>query len=649
MIVDRAHEAGLEMIRVYPYWSDVEQKEANYNFEAVDAIYRRAEYHGIKVFHTFKPNSPPAYLRASTSFNKYDTTDIENPRIRGRLMEFVKVTVKRYVNSPVLHSWNVWNEPRIGIPDIFRPYDAEKFRVYLRNFYNNDINKLNDIYFCQYNNFEEIADQEAAFQPKEYMDYPEQMDLSRYNEDMLNRLIRDMSAVIRETDKARPIHVNSHNLRGNDTSQGDHIWGEAKEVDFLGASVYPAHDKFDSNTTLHGYTCDVLRSATPDTDMYYWITESQGGFAMYYPVRSYTPDFSMIKLWLWDSIGAGAKAFIYWSMNQAVRGEWSLLDFDYGQSERLRSVHEECSLLKRNEALFEKTKPIESEIWILQSDNSLRLDWLRGRDELYRGKEASSQASQGAWKLFSSLGYEVGFIGEERIRNRKLPEGSTLICPACSALDEKTMEAISTWVRRGGTLIGDGQFAFYNQHGLVSEENKKLADELFGSSLLDFKSSEDEILLGSSLGDEIPVLKLMAVFKENDAVTHHFKNGEPGILKHKMGSGKAMYIGTQFFVLCFQEEIICPEAIKNFIEAPKSTFVLEKGTSALRLRILQGETPVLTLVNYGPACSVVIRTTENVLLKDLKSGECYQMSCGKINVPVLDKTARIFKVMTQNN
>ncbi len=75
--IEKMREIGMDIVRVYPYWADVETAPGEYDFTQVDACYRACEKFGLGVLHTFKLNAPPAWMNLTRSFNLDDFGDLE--------------------------------------------------------------------------------------------------------------------------------------------------------------------------------------------------------------------------------------------------------------------------------------------------------------------------------------------------------------------------------------------------------------------------------------------------------------------------------------------------------------------------------------------------------------------------------------------
>ena len=93
--IGKMREIGMDIVRVYPYWADVETAQGEYDFTKVDACYRACEKFGLGVLHTFKLNAPPAWMNLTRSFNLDDFGDLDSPAYRDALKKFVVRSAER--------------------------------------------------------------------------------------------------------------------------------------------------------------------------------------------------------------------------------------------------------------------------------------------------------------------------------------------------------------------------------------------------------------------------------------------------------------------------------------------------------------------------------------------------------------------------
>lgn len=101
----------VKRLRLMSEWDEIELTEGNYNFEALDWQIAEAEKRGIDVLLIIGERQPhwpechtPSWL-------------LERPReeVQERLIDFLKITVNRYKNSPAIKMWQVENEPLFNL------------------------------------------------------------------------------------------------------------------------------------------------------------------------------------------------------------------------------------------------------------------------------------------------------------------------------------------------------------------------------------------------------------------------------------------------------------------------------------------------------------------------------------------------------
>ena len=648
--IEKMREIGMDIVRVYPYWADVETAPGEYDFTQVDACYRACEKFGLGVLHTFKLNAPPAWMNLTRSFNLDDFGDLDSPAFRDALKKFVVRSAERYAKSPALVAWCPWNEPRFPMPQRFAPYALDAYRDHLKRRHDGKLENLNAIYFHRFPTWEKVFEPGEPIQPQVLMDYPERMDFLAFQGDMLARLLKDVESWINEVDGRHPHHVNPWEFVGNDLGR---TWTDAEACDFLGGSIYPVWMGRYYRTALHGYVCDILRSATKGADSLYWITETQGGMALFTGGARGCPDASELKLWAYDMIGSGAKGVIYWTLQPTIRGEWALLNLEGGDSERSDAVKRICSVVRGNQGLFDKARPIRPEVFILDSESALQLAAIRGRggDETsYRHPAAPAWARFSAWCMMQNAGIEAGFIDEFRVQRGGLDEVKTLVVPDCAALEDRTLDAIEAWVGAGGALVVDGQFARYDGHGIIRADRKRKVDDLMGVRLLDW--------LCTTGRTDCVVTESGATKTQNNAYRAVFGGTSANMTDRPHGKGRAIWIGTRFFGSWlkpvdgedphFSSQFNWRDVGGLFLPAPTSSIILENASLSLRIRRLVdggGRLAVITLLNFRDRTSAEVSSKEAVRLRSLDTGRMFEVPAGgKAEIPMEAHAAEFFGV-----
>ena len=652
--IGKMREIGMDIVRVYPYWADVETAQGEYDFTKVDACYRACEKFGLGVLHTFKLNAPPAWMNLTRSFNLDDFGDLDSPAYRDALKKFVVRSAERYGKSPALVAWCPWNEPRFPMPQKFEPYALDAYRSHLRRRYGGNLEDMNAIYFHRFPTWEKVFEPDEPIQPQMLMDYPERMDFLAFQGDMIGRLLTDVEDWIDEADGRHPHHVNPWEFVGNDLGR---TWTDAEACDFVGGSIYPVWLGRYYRTTLHGYVCDILRSATKGADSLYWITETQGGFALFTGGARGCPNASELKLWAYDMIGSGAKGVIYWTLQPTIRGEWALLNLEGGDSERSDAVKRICTVVRGNQGLFDNARPIRPEVYILDSESALQLAAIRGKggDETsYRHYRAPAWARFSAWCMMQNAGIEAGFIDEFRVQRGGLDGVKTLVVPDSAALEDGTLDAIEAWVGAGGTLVVDGQFARYDGHGIIRADRKRKVDDLMGVRLLDWlcTTERNDCVVTESGATKIP----------NDAYRAVFGGTSANMTDRPHGKGRAIWIGTRFFGSWlkpvdgedphFASQFNLRDVGGLFLPAPTSSIILENASLSLRIRRLVdagGRLAIVTLLNFHDRGSAAVSSKEAVRLQSLDTGRTFDIPAGgKVEIPMDSHSAEFFSVRSLN-
>ncbi len=629
--VQSLYDYGMRLIRVYPYWAHIEETKGTYNLDAYDTCFSEASKLGMSIVFTFKPNSPPWWMRITSSYNLDDYPHVDEPEYWDVFLNYVRHIVKRYKDSPALLAWCVWNEPRISLPTSLRPQMLKEYRNFLRKLYHDDIEALNAHYFYQYASFDEVNPLEESTNPHPRRDMPEHTDFYRFCTDTLARKLRSISDTIHEIDKEHYTHINTHNTESQSVALSHNIWKEAESVDFVGTSIYPHYnDEFPDSARLNGFNCSLIRSATKDPKKRFWITEMQGGPAIYTGHTSgiSVPEPEDLKLAIWDYIGGGAKGCIYWSYTPTVRGEWQLCGFGNTPTKRMHATKEVFDILDKNRELIENAKIEQPDVWILCDESSLIHDILLGRVNDYRAPLdlfAHAHAQVGAHSFLTKLGYVCGSINETRLRNNGLPENAVLIAPACTCLSSETVNALESFVIRGGTLIADALFGWKNEYALIDEESHAIVDRIFGASWYDFGDIRPSTKILDSKGREVcDPWFIRALFENRPGVICRYDTGEGAIVLNHYGKGTALRFGTDIFRHSLSKDMSGVNGILGTVlpQIRKNDVWFCSNDNCLHMHVMQAEgAKLLIILNYGDSSQEVSLNGADGVLRDLISGK----------------------------
>jgi polysaccharide biosynthesis protein PslG len=120
---------GVDLIRQVFDWATVETSPGNYNFGVYDGYVREAAEHGIAILPVL--HNPPAFYRRSSARGWCP------PPKLASMAEYARAAVRRYgpngslwrenpgAPSLPIRSWQIWNEPNLGIYWCNRPNPRE--------------------------------------------------------------------------------------------------------------------------------------------------------------------------------------------------------------------------------------------------------------------------------------------------------------------------------------------------------------------------------------------------------------------------------------------------------------------------------------------------------------------------------------------
>jgi hypothetical protein len=306
--------------------------------------------------------------------------------------------------------------------------------------------------------------------------------------------------------------------------------------------------------------CSLARSASRAPDRLFWVSELQGGPALFSGRRHFSPRPEDLRAWLWESVASGAKAVLFWCFNSRDNGgeggEWSLLDQLGRSSRRLEAVRKFIDELAPCQALLSSAKPPSAKVKILYSEASMLLSNVeaRGSEELGnpRNREKAADALAGAYALFSDLGFEADFIDERLLREGGSWRDGTelLVLPGCVALEHSSLPALNEFLSSGGSLVADGLCGWKTPDAFIARGASPALGEIFGSALADIESLErPERYAFEGQGHE-GFFTRVALEPQGGEVRVHARwegDGAPAICERFSEKSSALRIGTEFF------------------------------------------------------------------------------------------------------
>lgn len=512
----RMAESGMKVCRIRMFEEYMHDRAGNWDFTLFDKAFAAAERHGIKVFATLFPAAPGNSI-GGFKFPRSVSHERQIETYIGKL-------VGHYKTSEALYAWVLMNEPGTGGILPSDDYTQTKFAEWRK------------------------TRTQRAYDGKGYSplkNFDSQEFLRDYNTWYLGWLAQR----VMRCDPAHEIHVNNHQIFENVAEYDFPSW--RRFLSSFGASAHPSwhFGFFDRSRYVYAMSanCAIVRSGAGELP--FWITELQGGNNTYSGATPFCPTPEEITQWLWTSIAAGAEGIIFWSLNSRSAGEeageWALLDFRDGASDRMDAIRCVAETVKDNEPLFSDVTPVCGDIYIAYSHNSL---WVE-RNVQYNNAYAYEGRQPGGVMKSALAYYEILSETGMTPRMTELDEfdwtksdytGVSMILANIVCLPSWHWNDIRNFVARGGTLIAEGLTGFYDEHMLSLFNTGFPLEDVFGGSIREIKcvpgDSEMEI------NGPIPVHLWKGSLHASGGTPFAEENGCVTALKHEFGKGKVLWM-----------------------------------------------------------------------------------------------------------
>jgi beta-galactosidase len=495
---------GFTMIKIQEVWGYDEVHEGQIDLSNVSRVVSDARQNGLRVYFGVTMENPPMWLWKkfpdaemvySTGGPYHDPTPYvlpadgkpgpcwHHPEARAAGVRFVEAVGREIGKYDNIQVWNVFQEINFSLR---RPgplglcychNTLAAFRAWLRTRYAT-LQSLNESWLTAYGDWEEIEPPRVS--PK----VPPAIDWRYFMDDVyLSFNLKWKADAFRASDPLhRPILAHVAGVTTGSTRE----WRYAEELDILGSSCYPGWREpiawdFDHGTPDNPLTAatqatqqvedilmhfDHLRCAKPDGEI--WTAELQGGPITEGLNRLSVPSAADIRRWVLACLAAGSRGICFWNHRPEIFWEegygFSLLDWGSDSSERAREAGRIATALNRHVELFAKGEyPKPAVAMVLNED---LFHW--AECSLHDFEDHMQYTIAGIWRSLWRQGIATAFI-----ESAAIPADASvfkaLILPFPLALGPKEVEALTNYVRGGGTLIAEACPGRFNNDGIGFE------------------------------------------------------------------------------------------------------------------------------------------------------------------------------------
>lgn len=603
---ERMAGTGLSVARIFTLWDQIEHRRGEWDFSRYDWIYDAAAKNGILIANTLCSEDPPGWMRTAPFYHAW--RDLSNPELRPFSEAYLEKVIPHYRGHPAHGAWLLQNEP--GIRQTAEPFVLAAYARWLEKKYGT-VEALNRVWYQQLGSFADARAPEES-RTAGWADYAANLDWRRFQCDHLAEQLAWLRSQVERHHPGALTHVNPPGLTSNMPASGRDMWRIKPTVHFLGASMhaswhfgmFPRHHF----GIVYGFCCDLIRSVSAPSP--WWVTELQAGPTVFTGSRPLNPTGGEITRWLWDGIGNGARGIVFWLWHPRTEGneagEWALAGPNGEDTDRTRAARAVARVVEAHRDFFRDAKPLPARTAILYDRDAMLLyavdGWRRPEDEVIH-------SLMGCYKALHESHVPVDFLDVSELESGKAGRYRVLYLPYAYALSGKSVEAVRTFVRDGGTVWADGLVAWKDEAGRTGALPPGRLADVFGFTVEDVVAEWEPFALAAS-GDTAGALWRCLIPAPAAEVLHRDAQGRPFAVEHTFGKGKAIYYGTAITLRYLHNE---SAAAREWIAAPGV-----QASAGMPVRMAAGMEQVgfrafasgsrlgAVLTNWGPAARATV-------------------------------------------
>lgn len=377
-------------------------------------------------------------------------------------------------------------------------------------------------------------------------DFSEERFLLDYNTWFLSWLVSE----IRKYDPLRPVHVNTHAIFSNVAEYDFPAWRNF--LSSLGGSAhaswhfgYFSRDKYAHAVSANS---EIIRSGAGGLP---WLmTELQGGINTYSGNIPLNPTTEEITQWLWVVLACEGKGGIFWSLNARgsgkEAGEWAMLNYQQGASERLAAAARVAGTVRDHDPLIATARVKESGITILYAREALWNEMKQQTSNLPIEGRLPGGVMKSALAYFETLtelGLQANFseIGEYDFSKDDYA-GKAIILANQIAVPAKYWPLLHSFVNYGGKLIVEGLSGFYDENGVSLVSTTFPFVDLFGGTLIEYELADSAVIKIPAMSKGLTTALWTGAVKVNSGQVIASVDAKPAGIRNRFGRGEVTWI-----------------------------------------------------------------------------------------------------------
>ena len=568
------HKAGMNVMSVGIFsWAALEPQEGEYRFEWLDQILDRLHENGVFVLLATPSAARPVWMS-----RKYPEVLSMNERLerrhhggrqnhcptspvyREKVRQINTRLASRYKDHPAVIGWHVSNEYEGG--GCFCPLCQQAFRGWLKNRYDNDLDKLNHAWWTSFwsHTYTAWSQIEAPSRLGETEVHGLNLDWKRFISDQNLDFMKQEIGTLRKICPDLPVTTNFHDFV--DLSHGLNYWDFAKELDVISWDNYPYwHNDYRSEAeeaARRAFIHDMNRSFKNGQP--FLLMESSPSATNWQPVaKLLKPGMQNLASIQAVAHGADSVQYFQWrkSLGSSEKFHGAVVDHNGDDPQHVadtRVFREVAAMGEQLKALARVAgTSVRPEVAIVYDwENAWILNDTQGpRQEGMEYFETCVRHYQAFWQQ----GIPVDVLNEEALVTRSLSQYKLIIAPMMYMVKDGVGEALEAYVNAGGHFVTTYWSGIADENDLCFTTGRPgPLRKLLGiwSEEIDVLYDSQSNLVRTSRGLAFTAHMFCDLIHLEGAeakafYTEDFYAGRPAITVNRFGRGEAWYIAFRSY------------------------------------------------------------------------------------------------------
>ena len=544
---------GLNTVRVaeiWPGWEVLEPEPGIFDFAPLDDYVQKATDAGLGVVMGVGINNPPFWIftdipdvrcvdvKGTVAVRRVQSANHDNTEYRKCMARFIEKQAEHYSKASGIVAWQFGNEMRYGADIADNEATRVRFRQWLRDKYDGNLDELNRQWGVHCRDWDEIYPYMSPGGAPTHGLSPLAIHTRRFQAWSLEELYAWGASIIRRYSDL-PIFHNNNSISG---PSGSH-WRLSQSGDIVVHDIYPAMSPNPQVYNAFLLDCAVSFARSQRKDL--WIGETSiGQYGTFH--RSRVPR-ELIETFLAEMIGCGIKGLLYfrhkapkYEQPHKFTGSQTALRRDGSEMEYAKSCRNVTTLMDRLGDRIMACEPVQPQVAVYYPEESL----LFSKDADYG--QIQQAAMFGANGLWHAAHIPIHVMCTDELVEADLSQFRIIYLPVAYLLGEEVGRRLRQYVHDGGTLIAECRCGYVDDLGWLYKQQP-------GAHLAEVFGAREDLFWNGRMDVEVTLhdktLKLTApslcqTFRPKGAgVIARNSQDEPVGVLNRYGKGTAVMFG----------------------------------------------------------------------------------------------------------